>query len=444
MLLSKYMLKIRSQSQDSCKVLNFVQNILSEISKHDLNHVIIQDSNDLRQIFIFLSVLDAGKVPVIIPKYWTEKSIKDFLNDQPRSCIFVKNGNVFCHKKNSEHGEQYPHSSYGVFSSGSTSKPKLYFYSVERARLNARAHAHSQNLSSDSKIIKVINTDHAFGICIFIWTPLETGCEVEFCELSNDFDDYKKSCVDSVLYLTPRLLDSFMNIHRSSLDHFHKISIGSDWSAQSQLRLLAASTRAEIYITYGLTEAGPRVTTFKLNNDIHNEDYQLGRPIDRVECKILNSEDQIANNGEGFLLIKSPYMALNLPKEKFKDHYLKTRDQVRITDEGNIELVVNNMSHFKFNDQLIDLNELKVLCLPEAISLYGIVWNEGLKRKWSLIVYSPQKLQMESCSCFSEVMKPVKIEFITDLPDGLNKLTKDNVMKILKTKLEDFQTYRSL
>lgn len=419
-----------------------VQVILLEIRRHDINHVIIQDSNDLRQALLFLAVIDEGRVPVIIPKSWTEKDIRKFLSDQPRRWIFLQNGNLITTKEDgsSELG-QLP--TYGVFSSGSSACPRLYYFSVEQARLNARAHASSQKLSAATTIVKVLNTDHAFGICAYIWTPLELDCEVVFSDIVDEFVNYREFSLDSILYLTPRQTESLILKRPSILSRFHKISIGSDWLASEHLKYLSQQTGAEIYITYGLTEAGPRVSTYRYYPQSNSDNYPLGFPLDFVRCKVLNSTGKITDYGEGLLLIKSPYLATDLSPDQQVGQYLKTRDKVKINTDGFIELILNENAHFKFNGHLIDLNELKRKYCPESSMLYAVTWSKDLRKFWALIIYSPLESFITPEFDFNVASRPEKIVQLKELNEGLNKLTVKTVKNMFNTDADDFQMYRS-
>jgi long-chain acyl-CoA synthetase len=126
------------------------------------------------------------------------------------------------------------------------------------------------------------------------------------------------------------------------------ITIGGDHCSQNLRKSIQEQLpKTEIYITYGITEAGPRISTLS-SKDILHFNTSVGKPLDGVEIKILDLKDdrKICEVGEaGKVIIKSPsLMSGYLHNEKTTkkvlwEGWLNTGDIGYIDRSGNLYIL---------------------------------------------------------------------------------------------------------
>ncbi|MFD0396689.1 class I adenylate-forming enzyme family protein [Kitasatospora sp. NPDC059811] len=79
------------------------------------------------------------------------------------------------------------------------------------------------------------------------------------------------------------------------------LAVGGDRLAPAEVaRLLAARPSAELYLTYGLTEAGPRVSTLAAHAEPAHRYGSVGRPLPGVRASLRGVQDDV-----GELLVES-------------------------------------------------------------------------------------------------------------------------------------------
>ena len=400
-----------------------IQNIGRQVK-----YVFIQDANDYRQAHFFLELIDKKFRPILIPKNWKKSTIEEYLTKFDYSYVLIENNKMLI-QRTTDKEDTLPSEIYGVFSSGSSLFPELYFLDVNQARKNARAHGRSLSIDSKFIIYKTLNCDHAFGVCAYIWTAIELRCQVYFLEHFSSWTDFLDCPQKSIVHFTPRQVKSLLPLLKEDQNYPSTITIGSDWISHDVLAQIKKITRSRLFLTYGLTEAGPRVCTFEYLGEPFDNYYPLGSPLDDIECKILDENGKTLVSGQGSLMIKTPFMAIN--QKSTMDGYLLTRDIVEIKGR-DIFLDLNKRKRFKFNDMLIDLEAIKNEHFPEADSVSAIVCEVGKMSFWCLLVESTngefvEKEYFED----NEKLKPLAVKFIkSNLLGPLHKLSSETLRKI--------------
>lgn len=183
-----------------------------------------------------------------------------------------------------------------AFSSGSTGTRKALRFGIERARHNAAAHARSLVIERHHRIPQTLPLTHSFGIIAFLLVPLVTGARVRLGVFFDSLLRQQGEGERDVVHLTPYHLELFRRRRLAGPTKFAKLSLGAG-PLQRELALHAGKLAGEVYATYGLSEAGPRVTTGRV--DPHTfEDGWVGWCLEGVDHKL---------DEDGQLWLKSPY-----------------------------------------------------------------------------------------------------------------------------------------
>ncbi len=229
----------------------------------------------------------------------------------------------------------YKNPYYSVLTSGTVNHPKRCDFSIENAISNARAHSESFEMSNDLEIIQTLPVYHSFGIIAYIFTPLVLKTSINYCvglvgsKLFSKYDDSLKL----ILHTSPAQARFMLKEKNPPPRSLKKLTIGGGAISFKELKLLSYKfPQTEFYVSYGLTEAGPRVLTGKLDTtfldtlNISDHSCWIGTPLNGVEIRTSNN---LTNNGQ--LQLKSPYLKLNINiDEQTEDGWFLTRDQVCI------------------------------------------------------------------------------------------------------------------
>jgi acyl-CoA synthetase (AMP-forming)/AMP-acid ligase II len=231
---------------------------------------------------------------------------------------------------------------YACLTSGTTSSPRLRVLAVTGARANASSHARSLGIGEGNVLLQSLPLHHSFGIVAYVFTALETGCALDLNPTFLTFRALGKRPPfhDGVLHVSPAHARFLLRDHARAPEGVAVVSVGAGICAPAELDELARlASGAEIFVTYGLTEAGPRVTTGRVGGESQGASARhgyVGRAIEGVELRVA-SEHGVARTGTGQLLVASPSLAKNLaPDELDEDAFLVTRDVVELTGSGEV------------------------------------------------------------------------------------------------------------
>lgn len=361
---------------------------LQEFGFHKLpqNSILfICDLDETLSVQFFLQAIEIGVIPVFLPKSWSHERIHKAIIQYPGSHLW-KDGQLII-SKSPELRAEYE-KCYGVFSSGSTGIPKISFLSVDGAIQNAKAHALSLEINQDSIVLKILPLDHAFGVIAYIWTPLIMKCKIAFISDFSGWSSLPHHYLNkAVLHLTPTWSRLLLKTSSQFTKSPEIISIGSGPISFSELNELSSLTGAKIFITYGLTEAGPRVTT-GLFESVNYVPGCIGKPLNGISLAVRNTTEEINFVGQGQLLIQSPSIKMNLREHEMFQDYLLTSDDVELRSDNTVILKNRHRTKFKFREFLIDLDDLKI---QNEITLAAIVWVENYTAKWLLVVIGSER-----------------------------------------------------
>ncbi len=233
---------------------------------------------------------------------------------------------------------------WSICSSGTSSTsgtPRTYSFDLNRSLENASAHMASLGFSRQirHRILLPLPISHSFGMVAGVLGALQYQADLFIADYGISALGILRAAVQQEidsLYLTPSqvmqlnaLLQRQPDIAKPSLQ---RISIGSaPLRARDLLRLMAHFPATDFYTTYGLTEMGPRVSTFHAGTgrDPHaaltlspEQVTPLGQPLPGVELKVEQQR----------LWIRSPYRALQLDTNN--DGFHDSQDYCHQDEQG--------------------------------------------------------------------------------------------------------------
>lgn len=230
--------------------------------------------------------------------------------------------------------------------SGTTGTPKRPVLQVARMLANATAHAQSLGLKADDRILGCSPFHHVFILSTHLFSvialkaTLVVGQDPFPQTISRMIQQYQVTYTNFV----PAILDAIVrNFEYELFDakSLRKVSVGAAPVSVKQIkRYRQFFTNQQLYVTYGLTEAGPRVSTLDVN---HTPEYLW----DTVGLPLANTAARIARpnaNGIGELQVKASWQMLGYHQddranaEVWQDGWLSTGDLATLSPDGFIRL----------------------------------------------------------------------------------------------------------
>ena len=262
----------------------------------------------------FLRVLGAGATPVIMPTPEELRSLRiRRVIDEQGLRAGPEIGNDLLEPRSE---------AFYAFSSGSTGVRRPLAVDCHRALANARAHAASLGIGETSRIVQTLRIHHSFGVVAYILTPLVTGARVEMGVYFDSLFASKSHSDKSnfVVHLTPYHLQFLMRRRVRPQGRIGKLTIGAGPLRRVEA-LYAVELCRDLYTTYGLSEAGPRVSTGKVDPETFVDGW-IGYVLEGVEARVAE---------ESCLWLRTPFGSLDRAREE----YFNTGDCVERRADGS-------------------------------------------------------------------------------------------------------------
>jgi len=132
---------------------------------------------------------------------------------------------------------------------------------------------------------------------------------------------------------------------RADISSIRRCLGSSDTFPPALLDAILKTFNADVYVTYGLTEAGCILTVCHLTKDDHSRIGSVGCPMPGVELRVVDADgDPVLLNDVGEIIARSPGMMShywNMPdrtKEALREGWLYSGDLGRMDEEGYIYL----------------------------------------------------------------------------------------------------------
>lgn len=194
-----------------------------------------------------------------------------------------------------------------IFSSGSTGEPKAILNSFENIYLNAQSHGQAIGLTQNDVVGCALPLYYSYGLVANLLSALIYKATISLSNLNTNFNEkWFEGDAVSVIALTPYYAKD-INISSPSL---RVMTLGGDaLTIKDAERIRTIHPKCELYATYGLTEAGPRVATWRFDNCVlpNTKIAPLGEPLSCCEFYLSNSDlwRDNTNNERGELVIET-------------------------------------------------------------------------------------------------------------------------------------------
>jgi acyl-coenzyme A synthetase/AMP-(fatty) acid ligase len=189
-----------------------------------------------------------------------------------------------------------------LWTSGSSGVPRGLVFEVGGLLWNAASNAVVLGLRSDDRSLVYLDGAYCYALVHQILSHLIVGASVVFPEqppwlarVGGDIERWKAT----TLAVVPSMLAAILRAPalREKLASLRVLTVGGGAVGETLLGEAAASVGGNLYVTYGLTEAGPRVCTRLFEAGRTPSPRSVGHPMPGVEVEL---------DGEGELCVRTP------------------------------------------------------------------------------------------------------------------------------------------
>lgn len=324
-----------------------------------------------------------------------------------------------------------------VPTSGSTGSPRLVMWTHAGAEANAVAHAASLGLGAgDVSLVALplsFSYPHVTQLLCHAWLgasivlyPERIFLPRAFCEIAERHRATVTSLVPSLL----ELLRAYRHLASHDLGALRRVCFGGAPANVATVRELEARLPHVSFVhTYGLTEAGPRVTTQSDSRRLPS----IGVPLAGVEVRVVRDEGTLAANGEiGELWVRSDsvmvgyYRSPDATTSAMRDGWLRTGDLARLDTSGDLHWCgrrdrVINTGGVRVAPEEIELALLEHPDIREALAYGAPDATLGEIPVALLTLHVGARITLEDVHTFllrrlSRAKWPRRIEIRSDLP----------------------------
>lgn len=197
--------------------------------------------------------------------------------------------------------------------SGSTGLPKYVRLSHRGVSFNALAHVASFGLERPFSALQVLSVAYSYGLISSLLGTLVAGGTVVFPARPDgravrDAIEHERPavCLASPGFFES-LIDGCPQEERAVLGRLQKIGIGGDRCPERlRSKIAAAMPAAQAYVTYGATEAGPRIATLPPEEFLRRP-KSVGLPLAGVTLCVVDARGEVCAPGRiGTLHVRTP------------------------------------------------------------------------------------------------------------------------------------------
>lgn len=252
-----------------------------------------------------------------------------------------------------------------ILTTGTSGSQTACVHTVASLVCNASMTNRTLNITAADNQLVVLPMYHSYGLITQSIGAIISGCELKIDGPpfnANRFADLIRKERISICGITPTIARDLLR-RGTVLPTLRSMSIGGDRvSAEEVMSLLRKPFINELYITYGLTEAGPRVSVLPAHIAPVETYDSVGMPFSGVVTRIENPDA----NGVGQLLVKTPSVCRrrvggNIQHQPFTaDGFLETGDLFTRDAAGYLRYVARKADILvvkgeKLNTRSIDL-----------------------------------------------------------------------------------------
>ncbi|WP_416970978.1 class I adenylate-forming enzyme family protein [Streptomyces sp. 4F14] len=256
------------------------------------------------QLTAFLAAHYAGLVPVLLPRVCPEHRRRIIADALGAAALATCAPDLVVRRIATAHPRAYEPGQAIVMTSATSGTPAGCLHRVAALFGNARRHAGAIGLRGSDTVWLNLPLHYSFALVAQALAGVATGARLVLSGPPFAPGAYREGLRRhgvTVSSLSPSLVRSFLDDTYELPASLRVLTVGGDSLEATHVKeLLARHRGGELYLTYGLTEAGPRVSTLAAHRAPPERYTSVGLPLPGVE---------VAVRGEGVkgeLLVTTP------------------------------------------------------------------------------------------------------------------------------------------
>ncbi|UZR96682.1 class I adenylate-forming enzyme family protein [Chondrinema litorale] len=318
-----------------------------------------------------------------------------------------------------------------VTSSGSTSISKVIKLSAAGTIANIKANVKSIGIRPDDTTIMALPMNYSYGLIAQFLSHLYVGSKIVLADARFAITQIPRLIPASKatsLFTVPPMIRQINYMQEKGFftgdfSSLRFITVGGNHIEKESLQRAMNVFSCPFIKTYGLAEAGPRVSTYKVETPTDPEIDSVGYPLEGVKMRVL---DAIGNNAKpneiGRVLIESPsvmngYMH-ELPPHVKPQQSILTEDMAYFSETGKLFVLGRSKNQIVVEGRSIWFQEIANAIYSTGKVLKAIVDVKNGETIISIVTMPACKLTHESvylllCEHFQfNAWEKVKIEFL--------------------------------
>ncbi|MFF5209657.1 class I adenylate-forming enzyme family protein [Streptosporangium sp. NPDC000396] len=335
----------------------------------------------------FFGTLYGGAVPVLVAPATPAPRVREIAARLGASLVIAPHGRARPYGVPREHrgteaarlpGPHHRHrpGEAVILTSGTSGISSGCLHRVSSLVRNAARHAAAVGLTSADTVLVNLPLNFSYALVAQALAALVTGARLvidgpPFTPAGYHETIGRHGVTSSSL--TPFLVRSLLSRDWSPPEGLRMLTVGGDFLDPGLVAgLLARMPGRELYLTYGLTEAGPRVSTLAAHAEPPGRHASAGRPLDGVTVSLRDVAD-----GVGELLVASDTVLVRrvgVPEGRAADCFtgpgrIATGDLFRMDEDGYLYFEGRLTDFMVVNGSKVSLASVRRL----AASLPGVV-----------------------------------------------------------------------
>ncbi|MDN7672258.1 class I adenylate-forming enzyme family protein [Burkholderia oklahomensis] len=253
-------------------------------------------------------------------------------------------------------------------------------HAFESLRENARRHAADIGLHAGDIVLVNLPLFYSFALVAQAIAGIECGAKLVISGppfiAPRYFSELARHRI-SVSSVTPVLMRDILSHAADTLpSSLRALTIGGDFlPAALAAEFVARFPGNELYLTYGATEAGPRIATCRAHEVDERRLASVGKPMQGTEVRVLGDTP---SSREGELLVRSSTLLKRKVGRNARDPlveldgrvWLRTGDIFEIDDEGYLFFKHRKTDFVVLNDEKVNLAAIRQHCrsLPGVLT----------------------------------------------------------------------------
>lgn len=253
-----------------------------------------------------------------------------------------------------------------IATSGSTGAPKYVRLGHRGTLFNIREHLASFGLAGPFSAVQALGTNYSYGLIASFLAPLTVGGTL----VLPAHTDCRSICAaiaaehPSVCLATPALIEYLIDActleQLAALGSLGKLGIGGDNCPERLRRKISqALPRVAPYVTYGATEAGPRIATLP-PAEFLTRSASVGLPLAGVEIMVTDDHGRpVAPGATGYVRVRTPSRMVGYLGEAPQGDWLTISDMASLDVNGYLTIHGRAGRAVKHRGRLLDPGQIE-------------------------------------------------------------------------------------